>query len=317
MTPWAAPQDARAARHPPGSPAPLFIVGCPRSGTTFLQARLAGHPQVISLPETNFFESLCGGFDRWLAGGEVPLPERALALARGRAHRRGPALLSRIAKQLDVPAPHWRLHWTMQGYVDGFSALMDCAARRHGRTLWIEKTPAHIAYIELIQRYLPQARFVHILRDGEHVISSALDTSLRYHTDPHADSFDHALPWWVRYWNRAMETHLRWRGDPRHHFVVYEDLVAAAAPTLAGVLAFAGLSPTQARDATVIRVFDERHGWGPRQTCHAQTSTRRPEVLLSPFVQSWLRRQLHDYAEVRACFPPVQGSLPLRANRRA
>ena len=37
---------------------PVFIVGCPRPGTTLLQALLASHPDVHSLPETHFLQSL-------------------------------------------------------------------------------------------------------------------------------------------------------------------------------------------------------------------------------------------------------------------
>ncbi|NJL55543.1 sulfotransferase [bacterium] len=33
---------------------PLFLVGCPRSGTTLLQSMLASHPQIASFPETKF-----------------------------------------------------------------------------------------------------------------------------------------------------------------------------------------------------------------------------------------------------------------------
>ncbi len=36
----------------------IFIVGCPRSGTTLLQSVLAAHHDVFSLPETAFFCSV-------------------------------------------------------------------------------------------------------------------------------------------------------------------------------------------------------------------------------------------------------------------
>jgi len=40
-----------------------FLVGCPRSGTTLLQAMLFAHPEIYSFPETNFFLSLFGARD--------------------------------------------------------------------------------------------------------------------------------------------------------------------------------------------------------------------------------------------------------------
>ena len=35
----------------------IFLVGCPRSGTTWLQAMLSSHPTVYTGPETQFFFS--------------------------------------------------------------------------------------------------------------------------------------------------------------------------------------------------------------------------------------------------------------------
>ncbi|MCB1121339.1 MAG: sulfotransferase [Verrucomicrobiae bacterium] len=38
----------------------IFLVGCPRSGTTLFQRILASHPQIRSFPETHFFTYYCG-----------------------------------------------------------------------------------------------------------------------------------------------------------------------------------------------------------------------------------------------------------------
>src|SRR5439155_25383636 len=37
---------------------PIFIVGCPRSGTTLVQCILSASSQAFSLPETHFFSSV-------------------------------------------------------------------------------------------------------------------------------------------------------------------------------------------------------------------------------------------------------------------
>ena len=36
----------------------IFVVGCPRSGTTLLQSLIAVHPDVASFPESKFFVRL-------------------------------------------------------------------------------------------------------------------------------------------------------------------------------------------------------------------------------------------------------------------
>jgi len=49
-----------------------FVVGCPRSGTTLVQAMIARHPDVFSLHETFFFESLLGDAElRWAIAKRV------------------------------------------------------------------------------------------------------------------------------------------------------------------------------------------------------------------------------------------------------
>ena len=38
----------------------IFLIGCPRSGTTIAQVMLAGHPEILSFPETQFFKWAVG-----------------------------------------------------------------------------------------------------------------------------------------------------------------------------------------------------------------------------------------------------------------
>ena len=46
-----------------------FVVGCPRSGTTLLQAMLDGHPELAMPPESHFILPLAKRFaNRWFAG---------------------------------------------------------------------------------------------------------------------------------------------------------------------------------------------------------------------------------------------------------
>jgi hypothetical protein len=91
----------------------LFIVGCPRSGTTMLQQALNRHSQVVIPPETKFFFSFFGHprrcqlrhIDRLNAdlGINLPKPDRAVRWPL----RRGRNWLWRSAAT--TPAPPWRL----------------------------------------------------------------------------------------------------------------------------------------------------------------------------------------------------------------
>jgi len=85
-------------------PAPrrVFIVGCPRSGTTFLQNSLAAHPAVLSLPETTYFDRILNNAGRWIAGDDSAPAPRPFGFARGRTHRCAPGALRELAEQLGV-----------------------------------------------------------------------------------------------------------------------------------------------------------------------------------------------------------------------
>ncbi|MGL6135938.1 MAG: sulfotransferase, partial [Planktothrix sp.] len=50
----------------------LFLVGCPRSGTTLLQSLLAAHSQIASFPESQFFRCLLENRPPWRVKLRIP-----------------------------------------------------------------------------------------------------------------------------------------------------------------------------------------------------------------------------------------------------
>ncbi|MDP5181620.1 sulfotransferase [Blastococcus sp. BMG 814] len=127
----------------------IFVVGCPRSGTTLLQSFLAAHPQVHSFPETHFFHRLQAP-----RGGR-----RAAGLAATGAAGR----LDEAAGRLGAPRRRPVLP-TVRRSGAAFVAMADAAARRNGADTWVEKTPANLYVLDLIERVVPGAQVVHIVR---------------------------------------------------------------------------------------------------------------------------------------------------------
>lgn len=282
-------------------PQRVFVVGCPRSGTTFLQQVLAQHPQVLSLPETGFFEHVIGGLDGWIDGHGIDLPRRFLGRAPKNAHRHAQRILAAVAATLGLPAPGGR--WGIDGYVEAFVDLLDRGAAARRRGTWVEKSPSHIAYVDLITQCVAGARFVHVLRNGEDVLASAVDAGLRFHQQDGGSGFLRALPQWTQYWNRAMDAHLLCSARAGHHFVTQEAITADFAGERARLLDFLGLSATAAAGTAAIAVSSvEREPWkAAALSGRPQTSRRKFESLFGPELQCWARAELHSYETVCGC----------------
>ena len=208
----------------------MFLVGCPRSGTTLLQSLITAHPDVVSYPETFFFR-------RMLPSAEGRRRHLHLASAHAPAALRDLDALGIAAD----PSPPRLPSVTVSGYARRFVRRMDRGAHEQGGCLWLEKTPSHARHIEAIQTEVPGARFVHLIRAGEAVVASLKD----------ANSSDPAV--WptsapgelVALWRRYLAWSTPWIGYPDHAFVSYERLVSATESVMRSICEFAGLHATQ------------------------------------------------------------------------
>jgi sulfotransferase family protein len=152
---------ARLGRRDRRPPAP-FIVGVSRSGTTLLRLMLDAHPQLAIPPETHFIPELVESCERG-AGPEEVL-ELLTRHRRWRDFRLDPDELLRRLRALEPFRPGDALR-TFYGYY----------ADRAGKPRWGDKTPHYTRKMPLIERVLPEARFVHLIRDGRDVALSLME----------------------------------------------------------------------------------------------------------------------------------------------
>ena len=223
------PDEIRPAR-----PRVVFLIGSPRSGTTWLQSLLGSHPAVVTPQETDLFA-------RFIA----PLQSRwDEELGRSDSEQR-----DRRAKGLPAVLDDGEFTAMLTAVVDRvLDAIheLDPAA-----SVIIEKSPAHSRHTELIAKYLPDATFVHIVRDGRDVVAS----------------LQSAAKGWGAYWvNGGMKPAARtWRrsvlgarqaaATGRYTEVRYEQLRAGDPVPLQQVFAAAGIDVDTAHCAALLEEF--------------------------------------------------------------
>src|SRR5947208_6173772 len=143
----------------PPSDRPIFVVGCPRSGTTLFRTMLSAHKSIAIPPETRY---LMGMYWRRNEFGDL----------RQRGARE--ALASAI-----VDDPETRFHVlgidgerVRAEIVDGpptlgsaFGIVMRDYAEKFGKPRWGDKRPAYYAFMDELDRLFPDAQFIHLIRD--------------------------------------------------------------------------------------------------------------------------------------------------------
>jgi sulfotransferase family protein len=151
-----------------------FLLGSPRSGTSWLQQMLASHPLIASPPETYVFARINELEQRWTGHLERPEP---IGLPAAVARHEFEDALSLFAERI-------------------YAAVL---AHKPGARVLLDKTPRHAQHLDLIVRYVPRARFVHIVRDGRDVTASVLRTHRGWGWFWAPRSADTAARRWDRY----------------------------------------------------------------------------------------------------------------------
>ena len=228
----------RGAADPQAHPMPI-IVGSPRSGTTLLRLMLDSHPELAIPPETGFL-----GLARKLRGSGDGLREKFFYALTTYGHP-APAW-----PDFEIPAETFRsalLEISPFTAPAGFRAFYRLYAERFGKARWGDKTPLYCLRMDAIRRALPEARFVHLIRDGR---DAALSLRRMWFS-----------PGWeietqAAYWRRCVLAARRaGAGRPDYLEVRYEDLVLHTRETLERICAFAGLRYHEAMES-----YHERAG---------------------------------------------------------
>jgi Sulfotransferase family len=142
----------------------VFIVGCPRSGTTLLRRMLDAHPELAITPETHWvpewFEQRRG-----LDAEGNATPELVASLLQSDRFKKLKLSDDDVWGLLEDAKPI--------SYDCLVGGIYELYGDRQGKPLVGDKTPGYTRAIPLLHRLFPRARFVHLIRDGRDVCLSA------------------------------------------------------------------------------------------------------------------------------------------------
>ena len=218
------------------TPFPI-IVGEGRSGTTLLRAMFDSHP-TMAIPEESeflvplgrarhsfereggfstdaFLADLCGhyGFRRWGMPSEV------------------------IERAFQARPPRC--------FPDAVHELYSTWAARQGKTRYGDKTPHYVNHIGFLAAILPEARFIHIIRDGRDVTLSYLERKFGPKNVAEGAYF------WRRRVRGGRQSGRR-LGPDRYRETRYEDLVDDPEAVLRELCGFIDLD----FDGSMLRYFE-------------------------------------------------------------
>lgn len=187
---------------------------------------LDSHPDVAVPPEAYFVATTIRRAARYSTGGQFDL-ERLLGDITAEVSFADWRLGAEALAQVRADPPPATVTETITRLYRAYSSAQD-------KPLCADRTPSNVLEIELLARWYPAARFIHLVRDGRDVVPSVVTM------DFGPDDLASAALFWKRrvLAGRADGARL---GPDRYLEVRYEDLVADPEETLRGLCAFAGI----------------------------------------------------------------------------
>jgi Sulfotransferase family len=202
-------------------PAP-FVVGAGRSGTTLLRLMLDAHSEMVIPPETHFLPEAI---------------ERCLHVQESQARNCFLDTVQSSTRWVDFHLDPDVLRQRIEGLGEfdlgeALRAFYAVYAERFGKRRWGDKTPGYVMHMQDIKPVLPEAHFVHLIRDGRDAALSIQEMWFG------PNSVHRAAKWWM---DRIANARAQARSIHSYLEIRYEDLVETPESALRRVCEFIAL----------------------------------------------------------------------------
>jgi sulfotransferase family protein len=214
---------------------PVFVVGCPRSGTTLL------YDMILSSGDFALFPAESHAFD--IVGKRFP--DLASLKSRKRLLEFFLQTKTFAVTGLARAAIEPKVLNGCLNIGDFLRIVMEEMRRKQGARRWVEKTPNHILYIGEIKRLIPDALIIHIIRDGRDTALSMANMHLAQDAPLFMRKVGPSRVYPLECGGRLLASGVRWRWMVRnaraagkeigsdYYELRYEDLVQEPRETLA------------------------------------------------------------------------------------
>lgn len=217
-------------------PKSIFILGCPRSGTTFL-ASLLGNTIYSEPVESHFITKF---YKKLSSYGDLSNQDNFTSLLTDILNER--------------PVAQWNLNLNIaefyhsmndHSYKEIVNQLHSLRARRKGAKGWGDKTPHYILDLDILYELFPDSKYIYIVRDGRDVALSLL-----------------AKPWGPKnlyscaeYWKACNEEHPVYEILKKNNQLIslkYEDLLTNTEKALSEICDFLKYEPSEEERRSLI-----------------------------------------------------------------
>jgi Sulfotransferase family len=213
---------------------PVFIVGCPRSGTTLLRLMLSAHSRISISSEGAYIYHLRSTLRSY---GDLSDPRQLKAL-----HEELLPLLE-TEKFLSIPSFDQLLGWVarfgtdLQSIITFYGTWEARAAGKERLTWWGDNAPYHVYHVPFFNYLFPTSKLILVIRDPRDVYASS-KAALDYDVHTAIGAWEKALLDGV-----LAKSYL---GSERVRQIKYEDLVMAPRARLQDLCAFLGVEYEEA-----------------------------------------------------------------------
>jgi len=265
---------------------PVFIVGCPRSGTTLVNFILNKHESCFILNEKGLY---CNLLKRWTLQRTSTDRDREVFVRLMQsivdAHQEINLLSSEeVRESVAEVTPRWDLL---------LESFMSALRRRHKPTaqIWGDKTPNNTFYVDEIAKRHPDARFIYVYRHPGHVLESMSKLDFPYTgNDRLANSFV------LKEYIAAYESQKSCLGADQRLEVKYENLVQMPEAVTKEMCSFLeidfdpAMMESAPRSTRMLFGWPSSKAWGEIRP-QASSQTAESDLL----TRSYLRHEIEQY----------------------